>query len=113
LLQAKKRAKKFRNIHLIRADADNAPLKDDVFSHVFAITLVQNMPDPVKTLNEVKRVAKKKAVIVVTGLRKKFPLKIFGELLHKVGLNIIEIKNENLKCHVAICSKILDKNHAI
>jgi ubiquinone/menaquinone biosynthesis C-methylase UbiE len=106
LLQAKKRAEKFKTVHLILADADNMPLKDDIFSHVFAITLVQNMPNPVKTLNEVKRVAKTDAVIVVTGLRKKFSLEIFEELLRKVSLNIIEIRDGNLKCHVAVCSKI-------
>jgi len=109
LSQAKKRAKKFQNVHLIWADADNTPLIDNAFSHVFAITLVQNMPDPVKTLNEVKRVAKKDAVIVVTGLKKKFTVEIFEELLHKVGLKVIEIRNGNLKCHVAICIKILNK----
>lgn len=113
LLQAKKRAKKFQNVNLILADADHMPLIDNSFSHVFAITLVQNMPDPVKTLNEVKRVAKTDAVIVVTGLKKKFTVEIFEELLRKVGLKALEIRNGNLKCHVAICIKILNKFHAI
>jgi ubiquinone/menaquinone biosynthesis C-methylase UbiE len=113
LLQAKKRAKKFQNVNLIWADADHMPLINNAFSHIFAITLVQNMPDPVKTLNEAKRVAKTDAVIVVTGLKKKFTVEIFEELLRKVGLKVLEIRNGNLKCHVAICIKILNKFHAI
>jgi ubiquinone/menaquinone biosynthesis C-methylase UbiE len=105
LLQAKERVKKFPNVYLIWADADNMPLKEKIFDHVFAVTLVQNTPDPVKTLNEVKRVTKENAVIVVTGLKKKFSLEIFEGLLRNAGLNIVALKSENLKCHVAVCAK--------
>jgi ubiquinone/menaquinone biosynthesis C-methylase UbiE len=106
LLQAKERSRKFANVYLIWADADSLPFNDEVFSHVFAITLIQNMPSPVKTLKEVERVTKNDAAIIVTGLKKKFSLEGFVRLLHRIGLGTIEIKNENLKCYVAICSKI-------
>ena len=105
LLQAKRYAKKFANVHLILADSDNVPLKEDVFSHVFALTLIQNTPNPFKTLNEIKRVSKENAVIIVTGLKKKFPIKAFKRLLHDAGLDVITVKSESLKCHVAVCTK--------
>lgn len=105
LLQAKRHAKKFANVHLILADSDNVPLKEDVFSHVFALTLIQNTPNPFKTLNEIKRVSKENAVIIVTGLKKKFPIKAFKRLLHDAGLDVIAVKSESLKCHVAVCTK--------
>jgi len=105
LFQAKKHAQKFANAHLILVDSDNAPLKEDVFSHVFALTLIQNTPNPLKTLNEIKRVSKENAVIVVTGLKKKFPIKAFKRLLRDAGLDVIALKSENLKCHVAVCTK--------
>jgi len=107
LFQAKKRAKKFANVHLILADSDNVPLKEDVFSHVFALTLIQNTPDPLKTLNEIKRVTKENAVIVITGLKKKFPIKAFERLLHDAGLGVIALRNASLKSHVAVCTKFL------
>lgn len=107
LLQAKERAKKFPNVHLILADADNMPLKESTFSHLFAITLIQNMPSPFKTLNEVKRVTKENAFMVVTGLKKKFPVEVFRRLLQDAGLNVIALKNEGLKCYVAVCAKFL------
>ena len=107
LLQAKKRAKKFANVHLILADADNMPLKEDVFSHVFALTLIQNTPNPFKTLNEIKRVSKQNAGIVVTGLKKKFPIKTFKRLLHDAGLGVIAVKSESLNCYVVVCTKFL------
>jgi len=107
LLQAKRRAKKFANVHLILADSDNVPLKEDVFSHVFALTLIQNTPNPFKTLNEIKRVSKENAVIVVTGLKKKFPIKAFKRLLDDAGLKVIPFKSESLNCYVAVCTKFL------
>ncbi len=107
LLQARKNAKKFPNVHLIWADADNVPLRKGAFNHVFAVTLIQNMPNPDKTLNEIKRIAKEDAVMVVTGLKKKFSLEIFQKLLRNAGLNINALKNESLKCHVAVCTSFL------
>ena len=107
LLQAKKRAKKFANVRLILADSDNIPVKEDVFSHVFALTLIQNTPNPLKTLNEIKQVSKQNAVIIVTGLKKKFPIKAFKRLLHDAGLGVVALQNESLKCHVAVCTKFL------
>jgi ubiquinone/menaquinone biosynthesis C-methylase UbiE len=107
LAEAKRRSEKFRNVHLVLADADHAPFEDSIFSHVFAITLIQNMPNPEKTLAEARRVAVEGAVIVVTGLKKKFPLDVFEGLLRKVNLNVIEIRDgdESLKCYVAFCTK--------
>ena len=58
LREAKKRTKKLSNIILIRADADNSPFPDHIFDKVFAITVLQNMPDPTKTILEIKRVGK-------------------------------------------------------
>lgn len=104
---AKKRAKKFDNVQLVLADADYAPFKNSVFGGVFAVTLLQNMPNPEETLAELKRVAETNAFLVVTGLKKKFSLGSFEALLRKLKLNIMEIVDGDaaLKCYVAICMK--------
>lgn len=103
LFQAKKSAKNFGSAHLILADADNMPFKENIFSHVFGITLLQNMPKPLKTLREIRRVVRKDAVIVVTGLKKAFALEEFEGLLLNAGFVIIDLKGEGLRCYVAVC----------
>jgi len=106
LLQAKEHAKKLSNIHLIWADADNMPLKENIFNYVFGITILQNMPNPGKTLNEIRRVAKEDAAFVVTGLKKTFIREGFEGLLRNAGFNIVALKDEDLKCYVAVCTKL-------
>ncbi|MEM0314045.1 MAG: methyltransferase domain-containing protein, partial [Candidatus Bathyarchaeia archaeon] len=104
--ETKRKYGKFDNVHLVLADADHIPFKDKVFTHIFVITLLQNMPYPEKTIVEAKRVAAENAVIVITGLKKKFSIELFEALLRKAGLKIIEIKDEfTLKCYVALCEK--------
>jgi len=108
LVQAKKRAKNFQRAYLILADADNMPLKENIFNHVFGITLLQNMPNPVKTLKEIRRVTKENAAIVVTGLKKTFTRQSFEELLQDASFNSVILKNDGLKCYVAVCTKLYD-----
>ncbi len=102
LLRAKESARDFRNVHLVQADADHMPFKDNHFSVVFAFTVLQNMPKPLETLNEIKRVAKLEASIVVTGLKKAFSLEAFGMLLQSAGLRLVSLEDADaLKCYVA------------
>ena len=103
LLQAKERARKFQNVHLVQADADHLPFKNDHFSVVFAFTVLQNMPKPLETLSEIKRIAECGASVVVTGLKKVFSLAAFQALLQDAGLQVVSLNEANaLKCHVAV-----------
>jgi ubiquinone/menaquinone biosynthesis C-methylase UbiE len=107
LLKAKERATASPDIYLIQADADSMPLKASIFDHAFAMTIIQNSPNPVQTLNEIERASKDDAVIVVTGLKRIFSKNDFEDLLRRARLHIAVLKDEDgLKCYVAICSKI-------
>ena len=79
LKEAKKRIKNRSNIALIRADADNTPFSDSIFDKIFAITVLQNMPEPVKTIIEMKRIGKTEAVFAVTGTKEEVHPKKFCE----------------------------------
>src|SRR3989304_1010748 len=103
LLQAKEHARKIRNVHVVQADADYLPLKNDCFNIVFAFTVLQNMPKPLETLKEIKRTAKRDAAIVVTGLKKAFSSEAFRELLRHTGLRTVSFEDDDaLKCYVAV-----------
>jgi len=74
-----------RNVSLIQADADSLPFRDDIFDKIFALTLLQNAPEPCKTLQEMIRVAKSNSQIVVTGLKKHFSEGDFSKLIGSIG----------------------------
>jgi ubiquinone/menaquinone biosynthesis C-methylase UbiE len=104
LLEAKRRTKNLSNVLLVRADADNTPFQDHLFDKIFAITLLQNMPDPTITILELKRISKPEAVFVLTGLKKKFSRESFVDLLEQAQLEVSVLKtNEHLKDYVAVC----------
>jgi ubiquinone/menaquinone biosynthesis C-methylase UbiE len=105
LREAKKRTKNMSNITLIRADADNTPFTNSIFDRVFAITLLQNMPDPLKTISEMKRVCKPQAIFAVTGLKKTFTKESFITLLKTAQLKVSALKTaQQLKGHIVICT---------
>jgi len=106
LKHAKNNVKVHDNVHLVQADADHAPFPNKTFTAAFAFTLLQNMPNPETTLNEIKRITQKNAIITVTGLKKQFSLEAFTQLLKNARLEIFALKaDEKLKDFVAICRK--------
>ena len=103
LRQAKKRTQGFRNVHLVQADADHLPFKNNHFNIVFAFTVLQNLPKPLETLSEIKRNTHQTASIVLTGLKKIFSLEAFQELLQNAGLQVVSLDDsDELKCYVAV-----------
>jgi ubiquinone/menaquinone biosynthesis C-methylase UbiE len=106
LKEAAKKARNRNNIALIQADADAMPFSDRTFDKVFALTLLQNMPDSGKTLDEIKRVSKLNADIVLSGLRKAFTEEQFSELLKRAGFQINMLKlDEQMREYISVCSK--------
>ncbi len=103
LLKAKERSKASKNIFVLQADADHLPFSNSFFGAVFAFTVLQNMPKPSETLIEVKRVAKHNGSVVVTGLKKAFPLTSFMDVLDDSGLRVAAfVDDEAVNCYVAI-----------
>lgn len=111
LKKAKKRAKHLLTVAVVRADADFMPFQNKIFDAAFAITLLQNAPNPLATLHEMKRVSKDHAVTIATGLRKHFSQETFVKLLHKAGLKVyIPKTSRQSKEIIAICRKVDGKN---
>ena len=107
LEQAKQNAKNFQNVSVVRADADNLPFKNGFFDEIFAFTILQNMPKPAQTLIEFRRVSKAEGKVVVTGLKKAFPLDSFYDLANSEGFKVVSfVDDEGLKCYVAVLASI-------
>ena len=105
LKEAKKRTKNIQSIDLVQADADNIPFPDNTFGKIFAITLLQNMPDPTKTVTEMRRIGKQETIFAVTGLKKKFTQESFVDLLERAHLKVVTLNTDKkLKCIVAVCT---------
>jgi ubiquinone/menaquinone biosynthesis C-methylase UbiE len=103
LLKAEDKAKKLSNVFVLQADADHLPFREGLFDAVFAFTVLQNMPKPSETLGELKRVAKLGGSVVVTGLKKAFPLDTFMDVLEGTSLRVVSFVDiEDLKCYVAV-----------
>ena len=107
LKEAKKRTENMPKVALVCADADNTPFIDSIFDKIFAITVLQNMPDPTKTIAEMKRTGKPEAVFAVTGLKKKYTQESFVDLLEQAQLKVVTLNtNTELKGIVAVCRNV-------
>lgn len=112
LKEARKLAKSLPNVHLILADADFMPFPKGIFDGVFALTLLQNMPNHLWTLKELKRVGKANSIFVITAFKKYRKYRHFAEttfvaLLDTAGLEVSVIENnEKLKDFVAVCEPL-------
>jgi len=103
--ESSSRNKDLPNVFIVRADADNTPFPAQIFDKVFAITILQNMPAPTKTIIEMKRIGKSQALFAVTGLKKKFTPKSFVDLLERLDLKVVMLNtNPLLKGHIVICT---------
>ena len=103
LVKAKQQADDFQNTFILQADADHLPFKDGFFGDVFAFTMLQNMPKPPETLNELKRVSQVGGWVVVTGLKKAFPLEKFMDVLEGSGLSLDAfMDDEAVNCYIAV-----------
>jgi len=106
LKQAQKRAKQHANITLVQADADHTPFKNRTFHNVFAITMLQNTPNPTATLREIVRIAKPEATIMLSILKKKSSRKLIEELLEKAQVDLTPLETgAEIKDHIITCKK--------
>jgi ubiquinone/menaquinone biosynthesis C-methylase UbiE len=103
LKKAYLQAKKQENVVLVRADADHLPFRSGVFDAAFAFTVLQNLPKPIQTLDEIKRTVTDDGKVAVTGLKKYFSLEKFMDILDASGLRIAWFLDEEVvNCYIAV-----------
>lgn len=90
--------------HLVLSDADYQPFRPAVFDGAVAVTLLNNMPCPEKTLKELLRVLREGSRVSVTGLKKCFSMEGLRSLLEGCGFRVHEVLDEGLRDYVAFCT---------
>jgi len=92
------------NVELICADVDYLPFRDLIFDQVFAVTLLQNLPDPIRSLQEINKVIKTSGNLIITGLKKNFTRESFTKIMKKVGLETVVLidREEEIKDYIGI-----------
>ena len=77
-------------------------LSKHVFSHVFAFTVLQNMPNPAETLKEFKIVAKRDARLCGYWVESGNSVGGFGRYLWRLlGLQVVSLRDDDtLRCYV-------------
>lgn len=93
LKRAKLRAEKygFKNVQLIEMDAQNMDFEDNTFDTVIATCVFCSVPNPIKGLQEIKRVCKPDGqVILLEHVRSENPVlgKIM-DVLNPISLNLV------------------------
>ncbi len=83
--------KKSHNHYFILADIENLPFSQNIFSICYLMTIIQNIPNKVRALNELKRVSKQGSQIIITALKAAFSESMFKEILENVGFTSIEL----------------------
>lgn len=103
LIKATRRVAK--NMHVLQADADHLPFKDGAFQAAFSFTVLQNLPKPQRTLQEIRRVTGKGCKIAITGLKKAFPQTAFHDLVERSGMQTeVFYDVDEINCYIAVLS---------
>lgn len=102
-----KRARRRRNLELICADADHLPFVDGIFDRVYSFTMLQNIPEPKRTLLEIGRVTKIDSEIILSVTRKAYTKEAFLNLLSDGELAVTKlVDNDCLKDYVLFCKRL-------
>ncbi len=72
----------------ICADSEYLPLRKKSGDLVTCISVIQNLENPQKTIEECYFIIKKKKFVVLTALKKLFDLENLSEIVEKIGFNL-------------------------
>jgi ubiquinone/menaquinone biosynthesis C-methylase UbiE len=89
LSAARSRLQERTQSHLVLGDAGALPFRDSSFNLVFSVTVLQNTPDPLASIREIKRVGRAKAG--VSALKKAFTRESFRMLLEEGRFSSFDI----------------------
>jgi ubiquinone/menaquinone biosynthesis C-methylase UbiE len=76
--------------HLVQGDSEHLPFRAGVFHGVYAVTLIQNLPDKELAVSEMRRVSRAHATVFITALKAAFSREYLPVLLEGIGFAKVE-----------------------
>jgi ubiquinone/menaquinone biosynthesis C-methylase UbiE len=92
---AKERTKKLQEKYLIQADVDKLPFKYGSIDIAFSITVLQNLPDPIVSLKELKNILKPNSNIVISTHRKTLTENAVKKYINEAHFKIQRVIDKN------------------
>jgi ubiquinone/menaquinone biosynthesis C-methylase UbiE len=77
--------------HFICADSDYLPFKENIFNKVICISVIQNVPNPQKTLREIYSILRCEGILILTALAKLFSDSKIGEITLKANFSVLKL----------------------
>lgn len=78
------------NHHLVQGDSEHLPFRAGVFQGVYAVTLIQNLPDKELAVSEMRRAMSARATVFITALKAAFDREYLPALLEGRGFSKVE-----------------------
>ncbi|MFW9922363.1 MAG: class I SAM-dependent methyltransferase [Candidatus Thorarchaeota archaeon] len=97
--------KKHPEIDFLVADSDSLPLRENTFSKIISVTVLQNLPEPKYTINEIFRVSKADCKIAISILRKTWTLEELEKIILAGKLQIHDKWMAEIEDIGVLCSK--------
>lgn len=94
LKKLQKNTNRAQVIHIICADIEYLPFEPEQFDFIFAITILQNLPDIEKSVREMKRICKIDGFLILSLLRKKISLEYIENILTEAQITPLKIIDE-------------------
>ncbi len=100
LREARGRAGK---LDLVQGDSENLPFRAAVFDNMTSVTVIQNLPNPKRLIDESSRVVKKDGIMVVSSLKRVYSEDEFIRLVEtgELPVNIVNTL-ENINDWIAV-----------
>ncbi len=77
--------------HFVCADSDHLPFKENRFSKIICVSVIQNVPNPQIALREIHSSLRCDGILILTALTKLFTDSKIKEIMHKASFSILKL----------------------
>jgi ubiquinone/menaquinone biosynthesis C-methylase UbiE len=95
-----------QNHCLVQGDSEHLPFRKGIFQGVYAVTLIQNLPEQELAVLEMRRVSRASATLFITALKAAFNKEYLAKLLKGRGFSRVNIVGDEGTNDWIACVKV-------